>query len=203
MARPVPLVYADSVLFFNVIKREVDRTGEDPVPLWPDSLKVLNAAERGEIHLLASTLVHVEVAGSKGDTDPQQQDDVLDRYLDHENIIWVEVDRLVAREARLLARRYDLRGADAAHLATAVRHHADYFMSRNGAFPYGATVDGVRITTPQIVWQQTFDDAQIDQEYAAELAAEQAEEAARSAAKAAKRASKKLAAPIDRRRRIG
>lgn len=144
-----PLVYADAALFFNVIKREDG--------LWKDSLNVLLAADRGDIKLVASTLLPIEISGWKGDCDVDEQDSVLDRYLmNSTEIAWVEVDYVIVRKARELSRRFHLRGADAAHLATAIRIKADYFMSRDRKFPYGQRVDGVLVSEPTVVWQPTL-----------------------------------------------
>lgn len=147
---PVPLVYADSPLFFNVIKKEDG--------LWEDSLKVLLAAERGAIKLVASTLLPIELGGWKGDCDTDEQDSIIDRYLNSAEIAWVEVDYIIVHKARELSRRLHLRGADAAHLATAIRREADYFMSRDRRFPYGQRIDGVLVTEPTVVWQPTLYD---------------------------------------------
>jgi predicted nucleic acid-binding protein len=158
MARPsVPRVYADSALFYNVIKREPD--------LWPASLKVFLAAERGDVTLVASTLVLAEVTGWRGDIDELERDAFVLRYLEQESVEWAEVDLFVARDAGRFARSHHLRGADAIHLATAVRRKCHYFMSRDRAFPYGKTVSGVAVTEPKLVWNMTVDDAQVDAEY--------------------------------------
>jgi hypothetical protein len=79
------------------------------------------------------------------------------------------VDTSIATAARQLARRQSLRGgADATHLATAVRHAADYFMSTDKAFPYGTTVEHLRIRRPEVIWQETVDDLFITAEADAE-----------------------------------
>jgi predicted nucleic acid-binding protein len=165
---PIPLVYVDTAVFLHVIKREAG--------FWAPSLQVLQAALRGDIRLLLSALVLAELAGVKGDADPVEHDRILDQYLlDNEAITWVDVDVSIATEARQLARRLSLRGgADATHLATAVRHSADFFMSTDKAFPYDTTVDHVRIRRPEVVWQETVDDLLITAEADAEADAEPA-----------------------------
>ncbi|GAA4024972.1 hypothetical protein GCM10022247_56780 [Allokutzneria multivorans] len=155
MTKRITKVYIDTPLVFNVIKRER--------LLWADSLKVLRAAERGEIKLVASTLLMAEVIGWRGDVEPAVRNDAIDRYL--QNLIeWVELDLFVIREALMLGDRLRLRGPDASHLATAIRQKVDYFMSRDGAFPYATTVDGVSIVEPSIVWEPSFDDWEIDRQ---------------------------------------
>ncbi|MFE5124543.1 type II toxin-antitoxin system VapC family toxin [Streptomyces sp. NPDC056669] len=151
---PEPLVYVDADIFFNVIKKEKG--------LWPNSYKVLRAAYRGDIQVVASTLLLVELNGHKGDVAPSDRDRVVDEYLDRLDIQWVEVDILVAREVRQLAAQYNLRGPDATHLATAIRMKADYFFSRDKAFPHGQTIGITHVTGPREVWNPTTDDAEID-----------------------------------------
>lgn len=151
---PEPLVYVDADIFFNVIKKERG--------LWPASYKVLRAAYRGDIQLVASTLLLVELNGHKGDVDAGARDQVVKEYLDRLDIQWVEVDILIGKEVRQLASEYKLRGPDATHLATAVRMKADYFVSRDKAFPYGRTLGITHITAPRELWDPTTDDAEID-----------------------------------------
>jgi hypothetical protein len=75
------------------------------------------------------------------------------------------VDIIISREARALSWQYGIKsGADAVHLATAVRLHADFFMSRDGGFPYGQKVDTTEVVEPRVIWSPTFDDAAIDRE---------------------------------------
>ncbi|MET8976228.1 type II toxin-antitoxin system VapC family toxin [Streptomyces sp. NPDC004539] len=158
---PEPLVYVDADIFFNVIKKENG--------LWPNSYKILRAAHRGDIQLVASTLLLVELNGRKGDVDADERDRIVDEYLERLEIQWVEVDLLIAREVRQLADQYGLRGPDATHLATAVRMKADYFVSRDRAFPYGETVGITHVTAPRELWNPTTDDAEIDVAAAAEV----------------------------------
>jgi predicted nucleic acid-binding protein len=133
-------------------------------------LKVLLAADRGDIQLVASTLVVVEVAGWNGDIDPIKRDEVIDNYL-NEKVDWYEVDLLVARDARRYCDAHKMRGPDATHLATAVRAKADWLMTRDEKFPIGQMVDGVRIERPSLVWDPTFDDAEVDSQADIEEAA--------------------------------
>lgn len=163
-----PLVYVDTAIFLNVIQKEVDpKTG---VPLWADSLKILLAASRGDIRLVGSTLILVELNGEKGNASSgfrAQRDQVVYQFLDSLDVEWVEVDHLIARETRQVAERYGLRGADAAHLATAVRRNADYFVSRDRGFPYGETAGRrTQVLQPRVLWTPTLEDQQVDQEAA-------------------------------------
>lgn len=148
-----PRVYADAVLFIDVLQG-----GGSPVA--ESSLQVLEAAERHDIQLIASRLLAAEIGRFRGDRDRSSVDQLVLRYLDSVNAEWVEVDLLVARDARRLSWQHNIKsGADSVHLATAVRRRADYFMSRDGAFPYGLRVDDVTaVTLPQVVWTPTLYD---------------------------------------------
>ncbi|MEU3494428.1 type II toxin-antitoxin system VapC family toxin [Kitasatospora cineracea] len=155
-----PLVYVDACIFVNVIRRESN--------LWPDSLKILLAAHRGDIRLVASTLLLVELNGQKRSDDStyrEDRDKVVQQYLDTLDVEWVEVDHITARDTRKISEQYRLLGADAAHLATAVRRNADYFISRDGHFPYGSTVGArTKVIQPTLLWNPTVDDALVDQQ---------------------------------------
>ena len=160
MAKP-SLVYPDACIFINVIKKEAG--------LWGESLKVLLAAERGDIRLAASTFLLAELNGWKGDVDQAERDDTVGRFLEGVNTTWSEVDFLTVRVATDLSERYHLRGADAVHLATAIRLGCDYFMTRDTDFPRGTEIDGVKIRRPSIVWDPTVDDVLVDSEADAEV----------------------------------
>lgn len=160
MAKP-PLIYPDTCLFVNVIKEEAG--------FWPDSLKVLLAAERGDVHFCASTLVLGELVGWNGDVNAGKRNKVVDQYLTNLGPRWVEVDLYTVEAAADIAARYQLRGADAIHLTTAVRAQADYFLTWDGRFPIGAEVDGVKVRNPSIVWDPTVDDQLVEKEIADRL----------------------------------
>ncbi|MFF5238529.1 type II toxin-antitoxin system VapC family toxin [Streptomyces microflavus] len=154
----------DACIFVNVIRREAK--------LWPESLKILLAAERGDIRLVASTLLLVELSGQKRSDDATfraKRDGVIEQFLDSLNVEWVEVDQITVRETRKISESHRLLGADAAHLATAVRRNADYFISRDKHFPYGQTVGSrTKVVQPTLLWNPTTDDIAVDQEAARE-----------------------------------
>ncbi|MFD8571421.1 type II toxin-antitoxin system VapC family toxin [Streptomyces sp. NPDC059639] len=163
-----PLVYVDACIFINVIRRETT--------LWPDSLKVLLAAHRGDIRLVASTLLLVELNGQKRSDEREfceARDKVVEQYLESLDVEWVEVDHVTARDTRKVAEAHRLLGADAAHLATAIRRNADYFISRDKQFPYGTTVGTrTKVVEPTLLWNPTTDDIAVDQESARESASQ-------------------------------
>ena len=150
MAVSRPRVYADADLFLSVLKGE---------PRHPEALRVLAAAERRDIQLVASRLLAVEIGSWGGKRPgPDPAEDLIVRFLDGVDAEWVEVDLLVSKEARRLSWEHHLRAADAVHLATAVRRRADHFMSFDQRFPHGQTIENTAVSEPQIVWQPTLED---------------------------------------------
>lgn len=152
-----PLIYADACVFLEVLQQTHGR--------WRDSLKVLLAAERGDIQVVASRLLAVEVGRFRGDASKSKVDELVLKYLENVDTQWAEVDLLISRQARELSWQFGITsGADAIHLATAVRLRANYFMSRDGGFPYGQTIESTRVINPQVVWTPSLFDAQVDSE---------------------------------------
>ena len=150
-----PKVYIDTCIFLNVIKKEQG--------LWSESLKMLLAAERGDIRLVASTLLMIEIGSWNGEVDPLARDKVLSEYLENLSIEWVELDLFTAHEARKLCDLYHMRGADASHLATALRRKAEYFITRDKGFPKGQVAgSGLQVSPPLLLWNPTIEDAHID-----------------------------------------
>jgi hypothetical protein len=153
----LPLVYADACVFLEVLQRVHGK--------WRDSFKVLQAAERQDIQLIASRLLAAEVGRFRGDASKTRVDQLVLQYLDSVDTQWVEVDLLIAQQARNLSWQFGIKsGADAVHLATAVRMHADYFMSRDGGFPFGQAIESTTVTIPSIVWTPNLMDAAVDNE---------------------------------------
>lgn len=148
-----PIVYVDSCVFFHVIKQERG--------LWRSSLQVLLAAERGDISLVASTLVLAEVGGWHGDVSSDVQEKVIERYLLGDSVGWVEVDLFTVDAARGLARDNRLRGADAVHLASAIRAKASHLMTNDERL-LSAAAPGVEVCRPRVVWQATLEDEEIE-----------------------------------------
>jgi predicted nucleic acid-binding protein len=153
---PATRVYLDTCPIISVIKQEPG--------LWKEGMKVLLAMDRGDIQIVASTLLLVELAGYNGEMKETQQDSMIERFLRQSKIHWVEVDISIAGEARKLAKQHLLRGADATHLATALRYDAEYFMSHDKRFPYGEKIGTTKVIHPRVVWNTTIDDVQIDEQ---------------------------------------
>lgn len=152
---PVPRIYLDTSGWLLSITGQEGHEVTDAV---------LIAAAEGRVELVASWLVRAEVQSA---ADEGVSDDVraaLLALLENEGVVWVGVDRFIAQDAvslsSSLARR--LAGADAVHLATAVRYGCDYLMALDGKFPFGEQVKGVKVMKPGVVWEQHLLDPLIE-----------------------------------------
>lgn len=150
-------------MYLSVIKRDGDLVA-DGTPRWQVARSLFAAAERGDLMILASTLVQAEVTGN-GEVRTKPPDSDVARLVNDwflaDYIEWCDVDRLISRRVPDLSREYGLRGADAVHLATAMRLRADYLISNDDGFSttHGRVLDGLRVIKPKVVWQETLDDA--------------------------------------------
>lgn len=148
-----PLVYIDASVFVRVLKREAG---------FEICLAVLEAAERKDIEVLASRLLSVEIGSMKAQNENTREDTdrLAERFLEAVGAHWVELDLMVAREARRVSWEYNLRTLDSVHLATAIYRKATHFMTVDTDFPIGKTADGVWVSLPEIVWDPTLLDGE-------------------------------------------
>ena len=148
-------------MYLSVIKGDSDLM--DGQPRWQIARNLFRAAERGDVMILASNLVQVEVMGNGEVRDAKPESESAERVRNWflaEWIEWCDVDRVITRRVAALSRDFHLRGADAVHLASAIRLKADYLMSNDQDFKHlhGRTIEGIQVVTPQIVWPGTPDD---------------------------------------------
>lgn len=117
--------------------------------------RMLLAGAEGRIKIEASWLVRAEVQTAAAAGVATNVREAVAELLDNEGVTWITLDRFIANDAVALSRSLPRRlaGADAVHLATAVRRGCGYFMALDGNFPFGDTVKGVEILRPQPVWQ--------------------------------------------------
>ncbi len=141
----VPLVYLDTSVWLLSIAGQDGHAVTD---------SILLAAAEGRIDVLASWLVRAEVQTAAAPSVPDDVKEAVAALLDNEGVRWVAVDRFVAQDAVALSQALPkpLAGADAVHLATAVRHQCDYLMALDGKFPFGDQVKGVQVMKPAPVW---------------------------------------------------
>jgi predicted nucleic acid-binding protein len=148
-------------MYLSVIKRDSDLI--DDRPRWQIARNLFRAAERGDVMILASNLVQVEVTGN-GEVRSAKADspsaELVRKWFLADWIEWCDVDRVITHQVATLSRNFHLRGADAVHLASAIRLHADYLISNDKGFrhAHGQTIEGVQVVTPQILWQETLED---------------------------------------------
>lgn len=158
---PKPVVYVDSCVYFDLLGKNRDKHKETQQPRWESARAVLDAVNADRIVLAASALIEAEVNCLAVVRDGAQT--VHDRvrgWFTAASTVWTEVDRFLARDAAKIAQRFQqyvpagkkLGGADATHLAAAVRLGCTHLMTHDEAFPIGHVVDGVQVIRPAEVW---------------------------------------------------
>lgn len=149
-------------MYLSVIKRDSDLI--DGRPRWHLARSLFRAAERSDVMIIASNLVQAEVTGHgdvrNADLSSRTAGLVRD-WFRADWVEWCDLDRVIARKVADLSRDFHLRGADAVHLASAIRLGADYLMTNDKGFEHAhnKSVEGVQIVTPQILWQETLEDS--------------------------------------------
>jgi predicted nucleic acid-binding protein len=147
-------LYLDADVYLALIKGESGRVDI--------ARTLLRGAQDGQFRVVASTLLYAEVCGHgevRAAADQAAVDQKIGAFFEHGFIEWVEVDLVVAREARRLSRTQRLRGADAIHLASAIRARCDVLMTWNkNDFPIGQTVEDVEVREPFLFGQSTIED---------------------------------------------
>lgn len=121
-------------------------TGE---PAFACLKPLLDAVDRGDIRLVESTAILVEVRPHHGRDDEQNarvRADLLS-LLQSERTQLVDVNTVVARKAGQLATDLGLKTWDAVHLATAILAKVDVLVVRDGRLPEG-DYEGVWVTLP-------------------------------------------------------
>lgn len=147
-------LYLDADVYLALIKGEPGRVDI--------ARSLLADAQQKRFTVVASTLIYAEVCGH-GDVRAAANADAVDEriaaFFEQGFLQWVEVDLVIARDARRLSREHRLRGADAIHLASAVRARCDALMSWNKKdFPIGEQVAGVDVREPFLFGQSSIDE---------------------------------------------
>jgi len=145
--------YLDTSVYLAAIKKEPGR--------YEEVTKVLAAAERSELLIIASTFVAAEVIKIRGAAELLSEDHeaAIDALLKSDRILWVELDLSLAIEARHLAREHDLKPGDATHLATAIRHKADVLFRYDSRFNAKTEIAGLDLCEPYWYGEPTLFDA--------------------------------------------
>jgi predicted nucleic acid-binding protein len=111
---------------------------------------ILAAADAGEIKLLVSALMPIEVLGGPTRSRTQQHEEAAEAIVTRSSNIVVPAGRNVVLRARRYRLEHGLKTMDALHLASAVRGHADVFFTWNmdDFGRLGSEVAGVKISKP-------------------------------------------------------
>ncbi len=160
-----PLVYVDSCIYLDVVTRNNQQhagTGEER---WKAAQTVFDAVNEEDIRLASSPLVEAEVCcNGESRKDSNRIRALLSGWFTARSTEWVEIDRYLAREAVRLTAVWQGKGeegkrmsaADALHLAAALRLGADFLMTHDGGFPLGHRIEGLLVTRPAVVWQESL-----------------------------------------------
>ncbi|MGJ6122985.1 PIN domain-containing protein [Mycolicibacterium sp. Y3] len=167
-----PLIYVDTSVYLDLLAKETQPHPKTQRPRWESAKVLLDAVNDDRVVLAASALIEAEVncISLVRDGDETVQD-LVRGWFTAKSTRWTEVDRFLAREAAKLARKWQpyaakgkkLGGADATHLAAAVRLGCQYLMTQDSGFPVGHTVDGVQVMYPDEVWPRDLLDELADQ----------------------------------------
>ncbi|WP_157170706.1 PIN domain-containing protein [Nocardia araoensis] len=161
-----PLVYLDACVFLDlIVKNENDLHRDTGEVRWKSARLVLDAVEAGKIRLAASALLEAEVLANGATRRRLRTSEKvvagLRAWFTSPETRWTDVDRFLASDAAKIAASCEgmsadagmsLRGADAVHVAAAVRLKADYLMTHDGGYPIGHKVEDTQIIRPTRVW---------------------------------------------------
>lgn len=112
--------------------------------------EIFAGAEQGTYKIVASALVVAELLRDPASSVTVAGEELqLDRFFLQPFFIWVTVDLSVARHARDLARRYQIKKPlDAVHLACAIRGDADCFLTSDRRDLPPGEYDGLLVAAP-------------------------------------------------------
>lgn len=161
-----PVIYVDTCVYLDLLTQEKQPHPTTSDPRWKSAKALLDAVNDGRVTLGTSALVDAEVGRFAAQKDGGETFLKKVRgWFDARDCKYTDVDRLLARDAARLAREWrdfaakpgkKMKGADAMHLAAAIRLGCSYLMTADGGFPVGHTVEGVKVSYTEVVWQQTI-----------------------------------------------
>lgn len=117
--------------------------------------EIFEAAEQGQLKIVASTVIAVEVLKDPEVEDPDLAD--IPRFLRRSSFVWVNLDLPRAEEARLLARKFSLKVRDAIHLAAAVEGGADVLLTSNTRDLKPGNYEGMPVREPYFPHDRRLD----------------------------------------------
>lgn len=160
-----PLLYVDSCVYLDLVMRNEDTHADTGEERWRSAKAVFDAVNENDVRLASSSLVEAEVCcNGESRKDKKRIRELVSGWFTARSTAWVEIDRYLAREAVRITNVWQGKGegdkrmsaADALHLAAALRLGADYFMTHDRGFPIGHRVDGMFVTRPDVVWQESL-----------------------------------------------
>lgn len=159
-----PAIYVDTCVYLDLLSKNEEQHKDTGDPRWQVAKALFDAVNDERVVLAASSLIEAELlcAASVRDCAHSVANQVRG-WFTASSTEWTDVDRFLAREAGKLARCWHqhrankkrrLGGADATHLAAAVRLNCDYLMTHDEGFPLGHTVSNVKVVRPRVVWPE-------------------------------------------------
>ncbi|WP_018653507.1 type II toxin-antitoxin system VapC family toxin [Actinomadura flavalba] len=163
-----PLIYPDTCVYLDVITRDETPHPETNEPRWKAGAALFEAWLDNRIRLATSPLVEAEVFCKSTDKRKRSShaEERLHSWFQAPEMRWTDIDRFISRDAARLRDEYGhlhrpgkrpFGGADAVHLAAAVRLGCDFFMSYDGGLPIGHTVGKkLKVCYPRAEWDQAL-----------------------------------------------
>jgi len=143
-------IYLDTTVFISALVGPPD-------PDCDGARAVLAGAQAGDFQLVLSSLVMAETVGAPkiraaqnvGRPACKAKQAKARAYIDGLNGLYIELSEDDGQRAAELSREYDLGGADALHLAAALRHRCvTLFTSDNGFLKVNGLVPDIQVLRP-------------------------------------------------------
>jgi predicted nucleic acid-binding protein len=163
-----PLIYIDSCVYIDLVVKNAEVHKKTGLPRWHSAKEVFDAVNHNRARLAASALIEAEVCcNGLARKDSARVRDLLNGWFTAPSTSWTDVDRFLARDAVRLTKEHahkrenkarSFGGADATHVAAAIRLGCDYLITHDEGFPIGHTIEGVQVIRPEAVWPATLMD---------------------------------------------
>ena len=139
--------YADSSIFFAIIKKETERCSSG-LMRWQVAGRILRDAEQGQYQIYTSTITLAEVRRirERNIELTQTELNIVSGFFRNKYLSVAAVTREIAESAQFLGAQYGIWPMDAIHLATAIHLQCDALVvwdKRFSARFQGASVRGV------------------------------------------------------------
>lgn len=120
-------------------------------PYARDLVEWLAAADRGELEIITSVLMPVEVLGGPHDGRTQESAERAEQAMRRSSVQQVNITRIIVADARRLRVDHGLKTVDAMHVATAAFGRADVLLTNDNKIYGLGSFKGVPIRRPD--WQ--------------------------------------------------